>query len=241
MSSTNCVSCKDNIINKTPSLIGEPKCGGDCPPETTCDGGYIASTCVYYSGNNLDCTGINYQDTLSEVIQKLDSKYGVRVTGDDNCCGFLNDKLIVGEGLVKEIVVQGGCEKLQITATGECQELEWLDILLTEPYYACISPSGLPETQTPQYAVDPCNGKVWLRGTICIPLEVYSETEVFRLPVFPLSGRVYANVFFRDSGLTTTFLTIINDNSSGLASIPLESLDGYLGYILLDGYSFETN
>ena len=64
---------------------------------------------------------------------------------------------------------------------------------------------------------------------------------MFRLPVFPLSGRVYANVFFRFSGLITTFLTIINDNSSGLASIPLESLDGYLGYILLDGYSFETN
>jgi hypothetical protein len=234
-----CVDCKDNIINKTPSLIGEPKCGSDCPPETTCDEGYIASTCVYYSGNNLACTEINYGDTLSEVIQQLDSKYGVRVTDNDNCCGFLNDKVVAGEGITKEIVIVDGCEKLQLTAN--CQELEWLDILLTDPYYACISPSGLPETQTPQYAVDPCNGKVWLRGTICIPLEVYSETEVFRLPVFPLSGRVYANVFFRDSGLITSFLIITNDSGSGLASIPPEALDGDLGYILLDGYSFETN
>jgi len=114
-----CVDCKDNIINKTPSLIGEPKCGSDCPPETTCDGGDIASTCVYYSGNDLNCTNIKYGDTLSKAIQQLDSKYGVRVTNNDNCCGFLNDKLILGEGLVKEIVVQDNCEKLQITATGE--------------------------------------------------------------------------------------------------------------------------
>lgn len=176
-----CVDCKDNIINKTPSLIGEPKCGSDCPPETTCDGGYIASTCVYYSGNNLACTGINYGDTLSEVIQQLDSKYGVRVTGDDNCCGSLNDKLIVGEGLVKEIVVQDGCQKLQITATAECQELEWFPLTIESPFVTpanIIYTSGdlsfdMGEGQAPEYAVEYCNGnvkKIWLRGIIEIPV-----------------------------------------------------------------------
>lgn len=251
MSSTNCVSCKDNIINKTPSLIGEPKCGSDCPPETTCDGGYIASTCVYYSGNNLACTGINYGDTLSEVIQQLDSKYGVRVTSDDNCCGSLNDKLIVGEGLVKEIVVQGGCEKLQITATGECQELEWLDILLTEPFTIVPTPSGIPEliAQIPQYAVDPCNGKVWLRGTIYIPTEVDPNTFVsfFTLPVTPLFSRVYLNVWSpqnSSNAIKVSPLVILPDGSgSSYATIlvPAEDLFGYQGYITLDGYSFETN
>lgn len=253
MSSTNCVSCKDNIINKTPSLIGDPKCGSDCPPETTCDGGYIASTCVYYSGNDLACTEINYGDTLSEVIQKLDNKYGVRVTDNDNCCGFLNDKLIVGEGLVKEIVVQGGCEKLQITATGECQELEWLDILLTEPFTTVPTPSGIPEliAQIPQYAVDPCNGKVWLRGAIYIPpiVDPNTFTSFFTLPVTPLFSRLYLNVWIPQQGspsVIVTPLSIIPDGSGGsygTTIIPLNDLfdDVNQGLITLDGYSFETN
>jgi hypothetical protein len=245
-----CVDCKDNIINKTPSLIGEPKCGSDCPPETTCDGGYIASTCVYYSGNNLACTEINYGDTLSEVIQQLDNKYGVRVTSDDNCCGFLNDKLIVGEGLVKEIVVQGGCEKLQITATGECQELEWLNILLTEPFTTVPTPSGIPEliAQIPQYAVDPCNGKVWLRGAIYIPEEFPSSTftSFFTLPVTPLFSRSYLNVWIpqNTNNLKVSTLNIVPDGIGGSYAtiiVPAGNLFGYQGLITLDGYSFETN
>lgn len=116
---SNCVDCKDNIINKTPSLIGEPKCGSDCPPETTCDGGYIASTCVYYSGNNLACTGINYGLDLTEAIKKL------------------NDKL---------------CEI-------KCEKLTWVNIELNAPYYLCEFPPPT-QFQNPQYAVDPCNGKI---------------------------------------------------------------------------------
>jgi len=245
-----CVDCKDNIINKTPSLIGEPKCGSDCPPETTCDGGYIASTCVYYSGNNLACTEINYGDTLSEVIQKLDSKYGVRVTDNDNCCGSLNDKLIVGEGLVKEIVVQDGCEKLQITSTGECQELEWLDILLTEPFTTVPTPSGVPEliVQIPQYAVDSCNGKVWLRGAIYIPTELDPNTFVsfFTLPVTPLFARFYLNIWIpqNNNNLSVSTMNIYPDGSGGsyaTIGVPANLLFGFQGLITLDGYFFETN
>lgn len=246
-----CVDCKDNIINKTPSLIGEPKCGSDCPPETTCDGGYIASTCVYYSGNNLACTGINYGDTLSEVIQQLDSKYGVRVTDNDNCCGSLNDKVVAGEGITKEIVIVDGCEKLQLTAN--CQELEWLDILLTEPFTTVPTPSGIPEliVQIPQYAVDPCNGKVWLRGTIYIPqiVDPNTFTSFFTLPVTPLFSRLYLNVWIPQQGspsVIVTPLSITPDGSGGsygTTIIPLNNLfdDVNQGLITLDGYSFETN
>jgi hypothetical protein len=202
-----CVSCKDNIINKTPSIIGEPKCGSDCPPETTCDGGYIASTCVYYSGNNLACTGINYGLDLTEAIKKL------------------NDKL---------------CEI-------KCEKLTWINLEIQAPYTTpFINPITLEQYQIPQYAIDPCNGKIYLRGVFYLP-EAEDPTGISPFLIDDINAcPQYKRAFLGTAYPTTAFNGILSGleiDTNGVANIGLYSGTGfdYDVVVTLDGLSFETN
>jgi hypothetical protein len=73
MSTDNCPNCNKSILNQTPSLIGTTKCNNPCPPEGVCDD-QIPSNCVFYSGQNLSCSGIQNGDTLTTSLTKIESK-----------------------------------------------------------------------------------------------------------------------------------------------------------------------
>jgi hypothetical protein len=45
---TPCTNCKDNILNKTPTLIETPLCNGDCPEDYVCLD-IVQAGCVVYS------------------------------------------------------------------------------------------------------------------------------------------------------------------------------------------------
>jgi hypothetical protein len=73
MSTDNCPNCNKSILNQTPYLIGTTKCNNPCPPEGVCDD-QIPSNCVFYSGQNLSCSGIQNGDTLTTSLTKIESK-----------------------------------------------------------------------------------------------------------------------------------------------------------------------
>ena len=109
---SNCPTCNSSILSQTPSLIGETQCTQNCPPETNCTDIYPAK-CIYYSGSNLACTGINYGDSVDVALAKLDAKYGVRVNSTDTCCGYLADK-IISDTLDITTETVDGCPKLKL-------------------------------------------------------------------------------------------------------------------------------
>lgn len=69
----NCPTCKESILNQTESLIGQTQCNDPCPQDIACED-IIPSNCVFYSGVNLQCSGIVYGDILTNALQKIEQK-----------------------------------------------------------------------------------------------------------------------------------------------------------------------
>ena len=120
----NCPTCKESILNQTPSLIGQTQCNSPCPQEVTCED-FIASDCVFYSGPNLACpsgqTNITNGDSVTEAIETLYdlicriNSYSnvVGVTQNDGCPGYLSNK-IISSSLTLSVTTLGSCESLSI-------------------------------------------------------------------------------------------------------------------------------
>ena len=68
-----CKNCKDNIVSQTKSLIADPKCNPACPETIVCQD-LIPSSCIFYSGSNLPCLGVNNTDRLTDVIKAINTK-----------------------------------------------------------------------------------------------------------------------------------------------------------------------
>src|SRR5688572_5280726 len=51
----------------------------------------IKGICVWYTGTNLTNTGINQNDTLNLVLQKLDALWAIQNTKNTNILAALND------------------------------------------------------------------------------------------------------------------------------------------------------
>ncbi len=248
----NCPSCQESIISQTPSKITSSKCGSDCPEDIICPD-LFPSGCVFYSGTTLPCTGITNGDTVTQVLTKIDNRYGVRVTSNDNCCGYLSDK-IVSDTITSEIVVVEGCQKLKLEATaGNCEELEWIDLNLENPFInggnidwtvGDTTVFDFGEGQEVQYALDPCNGKVWLRGIIEVPsgitLNDYTQLVV-TLPNPPAKTRMFP-VFLcalGSGGFWSTF--IINTSGEVYLVTPLinAAIASVPAWLSFDGFSYE--
>lgn len=103
------------------SLIGNPSCGAPCNTGCVCTE-LLSSTCIFYPGETLPNTGISTNNSITEALIKIDQAIGsgtnVPVSSTDNCEGALNDKIRVGEGLTKTVVVEDGCQKLLLTSSG---------------------------------------------------------------------------------------------------------------------------
>lgn len=121
-----CPTCKGNLLIKTPSIIGSPKCNPDCPESIGCE--FITFTeCVVYNGQELPCIGINNGDTANEILSQLESiicelgntnSCTSKISSTDECCGYLEDKIVGGNGIT--IVTETdnlGCSTLVISET----------------------------------------------------------------------------------------------------------------------------
>jgi len=163
-----CPTCKDSILNQTPSSIPNSKCNGDCPPEITCLD-IQPSSCVFYSGANLTCSGINYGDTLSVAFSKINtilcetSGCKVKVSADDCGCGYLESKITAGVGITitKRTANPSNCQDLLISTNPET--LVWHDLQLANSYETKSDTYGM--YQKPQYSDKDALGRVWFRGS----------------------------------------------------------------------------
>lgn len=252
---SDCTECADGY-NKKKTSIGSTKCNDECPTSTNCGDDILFTDCIFLSGSNLSCIGSNNGDTLTSVLSKINNKYGVRVTSNDACCGFLFDK-IVSDTLTKSVVVESGCQKLKLEVNadgGACEELEWVDLELESPF---VSGSNIEydggeigivfdfgESQEVQYASDPCNGKVYMRGIFEVPSGVtldYPFTLVATLPggFRPQKTRMLPIGLFAtgDNDLWVTMVIMPNGeiyiSSTGAATV-------IPSWISFDGFSFET-
>lgn len=66
-----CNNCK-NIFSQDSSLIGDPLCNSTCPEEVVCSEIFPAK-CIFYSGANLGCSGINFGDRVDTAFEKIDA------------------------------------------------------------------------------------------------------------------------------------------------------------------------
>lgn len=87
----------------------------------TCQDGIYASNCIFYSGNNLACSGVNFGDSLSTAFGKIDTKLCetstclFKISSNDTCCGYFQTKILSGTGVLFTIGNEGACETLTIS------------------------------------------------------------------------------------------------------------------------------
>ena len=166
-----CKDCKDSILNKQTSALGNPKCNGNCSEDITCDGNTVNSNCVIVNAD-LDCVGIEVGDTLTDTLVALNEKCQetidsgsackVKIDADDTCCGFLEDK-ISSTTLDVEVSAEGrACKHLTI----EEKDWTWVNISnLKSPWKNLKNPQ--PSAATLQYGYK--NNEVRFKG------QVYTE------------------------------------------------------------------
>lgn len=260
-----CKNCKSSILSQTVTLIGNNLCNPDCPEETTCTD-IIPGACIYYSGAALGCAGIAYGDSMNVVIQKMDSRYGVRVTSTDNCCGFLADK-IVSESIAITQDTEDNCQVLRLEATGGDCTLNWQNLTIELPFvpqpqmeiHDGATNTDLGLSQYPQYAIEYCGDnirKIWLRGQFYLPTTtpldaiqtVVTGLGALLVDITPVSTRMFPIYTYQNtsSSFQNGALIITGSGATTPGEIVFYSANGGLPsgidgniYFSLDGYSYE--
>jgi hypothetical protein len=71
----------------------QPGNQSSCGQQQACNGciDIVKDICVLYLGSNLVNTGINLNDTLRTVLQKLDALFAIQATKNTNILAALND------------------------------------------------------------------------------------------------------------------------------------------------------
>jgi len=242
-----CTNCKDSILSQTPYNIGTTKCTGDCPEAITCVD-ILPSNCVFYSGNNLSCSGIIFGETITSAINKIDSKLCdtqqdsclLKISRNDTCCGYLQTKLLASSGITLTVGNEGGCETLTIGTNPPT--LVWNNISLPIQFQTIFG------YQPPQYSNKDNLGRVWFRGSftthpsVSIPVgsaPVYLSTT---LPVnsTPQYKRVFFNGRASGSNSTSPEFVILPSGAMYVKNTTNYSID-YKGIISLDGLWIDVN
>jgi len=198
---SHCPTCKESIISQTPSLIGKTECTSDCPEAITCQD-IIPSNCVFYSGSNLSCSGINFGDSLSLAFSKIDTLLcntggcKVKVSATDTCCDYLETKVTAGTGVTvtKTTAIAGICEKLVISVNPAT--LVWNTIPLTSNFETIVL------YQPPEYSNKDALGRVWFRGVFRNTVQVAGSTQYpISTSLLPTSVRPkYLRTYFNGRG-----------------------------------------
>lgn len=132
-----CVGCKETILNKEQSIIGSPICAECNETEVVCTGKTTYTECVT-SNTSLPCIDTPNGATLTTILQALDTKLcqinagncTVAVSADDDCCGYLEDKLLDGVGTTVTKIEDRICETLQI----DINPYTYTNLALTSPW-----------------------------------------------------------------------------------------------------------
>ena len=71
----------------------QPGNSTSCGHQQACNGciDFPKAKCVIYTGSNLVNTGINQNDTLEVILQKLDALFAIQATKNTNILTALND------------------------------------------------------------------------------------------------------------------------------------------------------
>lgn len=238
-----CPTCNSSIISQTPSKIGSTECNSDCPQEMTCQDGIYASNCIFYSGSNLACSGINFGDSLSLAFSKFDALLcqsagcKVKVSGTDACCDYLETKVTAGTGVTVTKTTSSGCEKLVIStnpATLVWNSLTMPSSLTTKTGY-----------QTPQFSNKDELGRVWFRGsfTFVTALPIGSLVNfTTQLPANskPVLSRVFLNGRVSSNGSTPPEVVVQNTGVIYVKNTGNMIADNK-GQVSFDGFFIDTN
>lgn len=138
-----CLGCKETILDKDKSIIGSPICAECNETEVVCTGKTTYTQCVT-SNTTLPCIDTPIGATQTQINQAFDTKLcqistgncTVSVSADDDCCGYLEDKILDGVGTT---VVQGvagrNCEHLKINVN----PYVYTNLSLTAPWLNGLS------------------------------------------------------------------------------------------------------
>ena len=249
---SHCKDCNDSILNGQVSLIPDPTCHDNCGSETACEGIQTYSDCVGVNPT-LSCINKDSGSTLSEVLSALDTKLcqtqnsncNVKISADDACCGFLNDK-ITSSSLNIQILTANpsNCQTIAIdtkcdvwnnvlpssnTGTGRFRD-KWSNVGGFSPY------------QVAQYTtVKDCEVK--LRGTVTKALNADSclNSVIMQLPFAPLAVRSFPTILQNTSTSCGTFkMGWILIDTFGNVTIKSEALNGNW-LVSLDNITYQIN
>lgn len=250
-----CKDCIQPIYNTQKSNISNPECQSDCPQEVYCNGEFVYSDCLKVNVA-LSCIESSTNATLTSVLQLIDTKLcqvnesncNVKVSSTDECCGYLQSKLVAGAGITITKNTDGdNCETLTIASNPAT--LVWNNLQLTSNF------TNLPSTilgdfQPPQYSNVDALGRIWFRGSFTCRVG-YSLSN---------SSSNIANLI--SSGLPVGFrpqrIRILNSGRpTNVASPPLDILftpSGMIyvnnnssapfdskGFVTLDGFFIDIN
>lgn len=230
-----------SILNKQGTIIGQPKCNGDCPESYGCadiiQASCISKTPITSCIPDAD-TLQQYLENMASVICTIQSPSGshlVSVDSSDLCPDYLINK--VQSNCLNIYTEQGvRCKKLHI----DVNKLTWTNITTS---LTNITPA-FQGWQRLQYATD-CNGEIHLRGSWFVEdMSDNTPVTIATLPVGirPLYTRVYANMFNVDGDeLCFSGWTTIESNGAIKCRVRTTNTSASTFYWTFDGLSFETN
>lgn len=245
--SDNCKDCRDGILNAQKSRIGDPSCNDDCPTETSCEGKQTYTDCVGVNVS-LPCIGTTTSDKLTTVLQEFDTKLcqineencTVKVSGDDECCAYLEDKITAGTGIsiTKLTANPSNCQSLQISVNPG--SLVWNNIPLTANFSTIVG------YQIPQYSDPDVFGRVWFRGSFTFLTNIpIGSISVLNSSALPLNSRpLFIRTFFNGKGGVTGTISpqvlILNNGSIQVKNTTNANTDNK-GIVSFDGFWIDTN
>ena len=134
---SDCLGCKETILDREKSIIGSPICAECNETEVVCTGKTTYTECVT-SNTSLPCIDTAIGATQTQINQAFDTKLcqistgncTVSVSADDDCCGYLEDKLTDGVGTTVTKPSARICETLQI----DINPYVYTNLSLTSPW-----------------------------------------------------------------------------------------------------------
>lgn len=164
--------CGDDIVKNQKSKLGEPECSNDCESNNVFCENIINSNCVQYTGATKTCLNIKPGNTLNQILDALEVKCLessdanstclVKISEEDDCCGFLDDKITTGSDIVKTIDGNEGrtCQTLNLNLKQD----SWTNNFEGIQFSGFLSgfEMGVPNAQYTKSI----NNSVKLRGTL---------------------------------------------------------------------------
>jgi len=237
-----CTDCKQSIFDDTPSQIPAPLCVDGCPEDVNCGDLAIASKCVYVNVA-LPCSETVVNQDLTTVLQTMDAKICtstesnclLKVDTDDQCCGTLNGKLAVGEGLTKTVTTDRNfCKTLTLNL--DCPT--WNTAVLNQKW------ANLGGVHQPLEYSSVVGCVVKIRGTLKNTLYSTSATTIFTLPANhrPLKQRTVGGYAMPTTASNTPKFGFFTIKTTGEVQFTFYDLTNNVSIGLLPvELTFETN